>query len=465
MKSFLDFQTEENMSMFTDLYELTMCASYFDNKKFKPATFDLFIRRFPENRSYFLFAGLEQALLFLKSVKFTEEHLSYLKKQGFDQQFLDYMRDFKFTGDVWAVPEGTVAFPCEPLIRVTAPIIEAQLVETFLLNTVNLQTMIATKASRVVHAAKGKAIIEFGLRREHGVDAGMKVARASYIAGCQGTSNVLAGLEYGIPVFGTMAHSFVMSFDKEIDAFRAFAKTFPNKSTLLIDTYNDLAGAEKAAVVAKELEAKGCKLGGVRLDSGDLGEISRKVRALLDKKGLTYVTIFASGDLDEYRVEELLKNGAEIDAFGVGTRMGTSADKPYVDVIYKLCETLSSRGEFSPIMKLSEGKITLPGRKQVFRRKDKKGNCAGDVIALADEKVTGEALLVKVMENGKIIRALPSLGGIRASAAKNLAKLPAKYKQLTNPPEYHVELSSALEDLIKKLKRKLTQTEIKAAGA
>src|SRR3972149_4531279 len=199
--------------------------------------------------------------------------LAFLKKQSFNQDFLDYLRGFKFTGDVWAVPEGTVAFPNEPLIRVTAPIIEAQLVETFLLNTINLQTMIATKASRVVHAAKGKSVIEFGLRREHGIDAGMKVARTSYIAGCQGTSNVLAGLEYGIPVFGTMAHSFVMSFDREIDAFRAFAKTFPNNSTLLIDTYNDIAGAEKAATVAKELEARGCKLGGVGLDSGDLAEI------------------------------------------------------------------------------------------------------------------------------------------------------------------------------------------------
>jgi nicotinate phosphoribosyltransferase len=456
---------EENMSMFTDLYELTMCASYFDNNKFEPATFDLFIRRSPENRGYLLFAGLEQALRFLENIKFTEAHLTYLKKQGFDSRFLNYLRGFKFTGDVWAMPEGTVAFPCEPLIRVTAPIIEAQLVETFLLNTINLQTMIATKASRVVHAAKGKPIVEFGLRREHGVDAGMKVARCSYIAGCKGTSNVLAGLEYGIPVFGTMAHSFVMSFDKEIDAFRAFAKTFPDKSTLLIDTYNDLSGAEKAAVVAKELEAKGCRLGGVRLDSGDLAEISHKIRGLLNKKSLTYVTIFASGDLDEYRVEELLKNGAKIDAFGVGTRMGTSADKPYVDVIYKLCETRSARGEFSPIMKLSEGKITLPGRKQVFRRKDKKDNYTGDIIALADEEVAGEALLAKVMENGKITRDFPSLGDIRASAAKNLAKLPVKYKQLTNPPEYPVELSRKLENLIKRLKRKLTQTEIKAVGA
>jgi nicotinate phosphoribosyltransferase len=460
MRHYLDAIREENMSLFTDLYELTMCASYFDNKKFEPATFDLFIRRLPENRSYFLFAGLEQALLFLKSVKFTEEHLSYLKKQGFDRQFLDYLRNFKFTGDVWAAPEGTVAFPCEPLIRVTAPIIEAQLVETFLLNTVNLQTMIATKASRVVHAAKGKAIIEFGLRREHGVDAGMKVARCSYIAGCQGTSNVLAGLAYGIPVFGTMAHSFVMSYDKEIDAFRAFAKTFPNKSTLLIDTYDDIAGAEKAATVAKELEEKGCRLGGVRLDSGDLMEISIKVRKLLDEKGLRYVSIFASGDLDEFRIAELLSNGAKIDAFGVGTRMGTSADKPYVDVIYKLCETMSETGDYSPIMKLSEGKATLPGRKQVFRFKDKNGNFEKDVIALADEKVKGEPLLVKVMENGEITYDLPSLDEIRATASENLSKLPEKYKKLMDAPTYPVELSQALEDLIKKLKRRLTKTEI-----
>jgi len=336
MKPFLDSQKAENMSLFTDLYELTMCASYFDNEKFEPATFDLFVRRFPENRGYLLFVGLEQILQFLESVKFTDEHLAYLKKKGFNRQFLEYLRDFKFTGDVWAMPEGTVAFPCEPLIRVTAPIIEAQLVETFLLNTVNLQTMIATKASRVVYAAKGKSVVEFGLRREHGIDAGMKVARCSYVAGCQGTSNVLAGMTYDIPVFGTMAHSFVMAYEKEIDAFRAFAKTFPDKSTLLIDTYNDLAGAENAILVAKELEAKGHKLGGVRLDSGDLAEISKKVRQMLDKNGLEYVDIFASGDLDEYRIEELLKKGAKIDAFGVGTRMGTSSDRPSVDVIYKL---------------------------------------------------------------------------------------------------------------------------------
>jgi nicotinate phosphoribosyltransferase len=460
MNSFLNFQNEQNMSLFTDFYELAMCASYFDNRKFEPATFDLFIRRLHENRSYLLFAGLEQVLLYLKSVKFTEEHLAYLKEQGFNQQFLDYLRNFKFTGDVWAVPEGTVAFPCEPLIRVTAPIIEAQLVETFLLNTINLQTMIATKASRVVHAAKGKAVIEFGLRREHGIDAGMKVARSSYIAGCQGSSNVLAGFCYGIPVFGTMAHSFVMSYEKEIDSFRAFAKTFPNNSTLLIDTYDDIAGAEKAVTVAKELEKAGHKLSGVRLDSGDLTEISKKVRKLLDEKDLRDVRIFASGDLDEFKIEALLKNGAKIDAFGVGTKMGTSADKPYVDVIYKLCETLNENGGFSPIMKLSEGKVTLPGRKQVYRFKDKNGNFEKDVIALADEKVNGEPLLIKVMEKGEIIYDLPSLDEIRTTAAENLSKLPEKYKTITGASEYPVELSQNLERLIQKLKEKILKTEV-----
>jgi nicotinate phosphoribosyltransferase len=460
MKSFFGYLKEGNMSLFTDFYELTMCASYFDNKNFETATFDLFIRRLPENRSYFLFAGLEEALQYLESIKFTEEQLAYLKKQGFKWDFLDYLRQFKFTGEVWAVPEGTVTFPNEPLIRVTAPIIEAQLIETFLLNTVNLQTMIATKASRVIHAARGKSVIEFGLRREHGIDAGMKVARSSYISGCQGTSNVLAGQTYDIPVFGTMAHSFVMSYPKEIDAFRAFSKTFPNKSTLLIDTYNDISGAEKATIVAKELEDKGFKLGGVRLDSGDLAEDSKKVRKILDDQGLSYVKIFVSGDLDEFKIHELLLKGAKIDAFGVGTKMGTSADRPYLDVIYKLSETIAADGKSTPIMKLSTDKITLPGRKQVYRFKNKIGQYEKDIIALAEEKVQGEPLLIKVMEKGKIIYKLPSLDEIRANTTKNLTKLQDGYKAFTNAPIYPVETSKKLQNLIKTLKNRLTASEI-----
>jgi nicotinate phosphoribosyltransferase len=460
MVSFLGYLKSQNMSLFTDFYELTMCASYFDNKNFEPATFDLFIRRLPENRSYFLFAGLEEALLYLQNIKFTDEHLSYLKKQGFRQDFLDYLRGFKFTGDVWAVPEGTVAFPNEPLIRVTAPIIEAQLVETFLLNTINLQTMIATKASRVVHAAKGKSVIEFGLRREQGIDAGMKVARSSYIAGCQGTSNVLAGMIFDIPVFGTMAHSFIMSYPKEIDAFRAFAKTFPNKSTFLIDTYDDIAGTEKAVTIAKELEANGFKLGGIRLDSGYLAETSKKIRKILDKNNLNYVKIFVSGDLDEYKITQLLNEGAKIDSFGVGTKMGTSADRPYLDVIYKLCETMSSDGSFSAIMKLSKDKLTLPGRKQVYRFQDTDRVFRKDIIALVDEKVGGEPLLVKVIEKGKLNYRQPTINEIRAKASDNLSKLPAEFKTLINAPLFPVELSEKLQELVKTTKLQLTKNEI-----
>ena len=456
----LGFVDEENMSMFTDFYELTMCASYFDNKKFEPATFDLFIRRLPPNRSYFLFAGLEQVLLFLEKVRFTEEHIDFLKKQGFKKEFLEYLKNFKFTGEVWSIPEGTIAFPNEPLIRVTAPIIEAQLIETFVLNTVNLQTTIATKASRVVTAAKGRTVIEFGLRREHGTDAGMKVARSSYIAGCNGTSNVLAGMKYDIPIFGTMAHSFIMLFEREIDSFRAFVKTFPDKSTLLIDTFDDIKGAEKAAIVAKELEEKGFKLGGVRLDSGDLAQLSKKVRELLDKNDLKNVKIFASGDLDEYKVEELLKEGAKIDAFGVGTKMGTSADRPYVDIIYKLSEKTNEKGKLSPVMKLSKGKTTLPGRKQVFRFKDEKSSFVKDVIALEDEKIDGEPLLVKVMEKGRIVYDLPSLEEIRKRTLESLSRFPEKYKKLKGAPHYPVELSLELKKLMKELKGKLEKTEV-----
>ncbi|MEM3703439.1 MAG: nicotinate phosphoribosyltransferase, partial [Candidatus Bathyarchaeia archaeon] len=455
MKKLLGLVDEENMSMLTDLYELTMCASYFDNKRLEPATFDLFIRKLPPNRSYLLFAGLEQVLHFVEGIRFTEEHIEFLKSQGFNEDFLNYLRNFRFSGDVWAVPEGTIVFPNEPLIRVTAPIIEAQLLETFTLNTINLQTTIATKASRVVTAAKGRSVIEFGLRREHGTDAGLKVARASYIAGCAGTSNVLAGMMYGIPVFGTMAHSFIMFFSSEIEAFRAFVKTFPDKSTLLIDTFDSIKGAENAIVVAKELEEKGFRLRGVRLDSGDLVTLSKKVRKMLDMHGLSHVQIFASGDLDEYKIDELLRKGAKIDSFGVGTKMGTSADRPYLDIIYKLCEKMDSKGEFQPIMKLSEGKATLPGRKQVFRFRDENGNFVKDVIALDHETVDGEPLLVKVVEKGKIVYSFPTLKEIRERTLENLSKLPDKYKRLRKTAEYPVELSPKLKELIKELKKKL----------
>jgi nicotinate phosphoribosyltransferase len=438
-----DFVDEANMSLLTDFYELTMCASYFENGRNETATFDLFIRKLPPNRSYFIFAGLEQVLLFLENVKFSEEHISYLREKRLSEGFLEYLKGFKFTGEVWSVPEGTIVFPEEPLIRVTAPIIEAQLVETFILNTVNLQTMIATKASRVVRAAKGISVIEFGLRRTQGTDAGMKAARCSYLAGAEGTSNVLAGMKYGIPVFGTMAHSYVMFFDKEVDSFRAFAKTFPQTSTFLIDTYDDLKGAENAAIIAKELEKKGYRLNAVRLDSGDLLSISQKVRRVLDDRGLDYVKIFASGDLDEYVIEELVKEGAKIDAFGVGTRMSTSLDRPYVDVVYKLSGKVEE-GNFVPTMKLSKGKVTLPGKKQIFRQRDENRKCVKDIIGLEDEEIEGERLLREVMKDGRITCEMPTLQEIREATLENLSKLPEKYKRLRNPSSYPVELSNRL---------------------
>jgi nicotinate phosphoribosyltransferase len=458
MKLEQGFVNTKNMGMLTDLYELTMCASYLDNDKNEPATFDLFIRKLPENRSYFIFAGLEQVLFYLKNIEFQEDQLEYLKKQGFKDEFLDYLRNFKFTGDVWSVPEGTIVFPDETIMRVTAPIMEAQLIETFLLNAVNIQTMVATKASRVVHAAKGRLIVDFSLRRTHGTDAGMKVARASYIAGCAGTSNVLAGMRYGIPTFGTMAHSFVELFEKEINSFRAFAKTFPKKTTLLIDTYDNIKAAKKAVIIAKEMEKKGFKLDGVRLDSGDMLTLSKKVRSILDEEGLNYVKIFASGNLDEFRIKKLIEKGARIDAFGVGTAMGTSDDYPSVDIVYKLSEKMVN-GEFVPMMKLSKNKMTLPGRKQVFRIK-KRGKYVEDIIALVNEDVEGDLLLVKVIEKGKIVYDLPKVEEIKERTLKNLSQLPERYKKLKNAPKYPVLLSPKLKKLTIKLKRKIKKTQI-----
>lgn len=448
---------EKDFALLTDLYELTMCASYFDNKINDIATFDLFIRQLPENRSYFISAGLEDALNYLKNIKFNEEHITYLKsKKIFKDDFLDYLKNFKFTGDVFALPEGTIFFPNEPVLSLTASIIEAQLVETFLLNTINLQTTIATKASRVVLAAKNKPVVDFSLRRTQGTDAGMKVARASYIAGCIGTSNVLAGMKYNIPIYGTMAHSFVMAFENEEKSFEAYSKTFPDTSTFLVDTYDTIKGVEKSALVAKGLEKQGHKLKAIRLDSGDLVALSKSARKILDKRGLKYVDIFGSGNLDEYKIEELLKKGALIDAFGVGTAMGVSKDAPYCDVVYKLVE-LTNGGKLLPTMKLSKGKVTYPGIKQVYRIFDKKGNYMKDILALRDEKLNGKKLLVKVMEKGKIISKMPSLEEIKKMTKNNLEKLPDKYKKIKNAAKYKVEISAELKKLIEKLNKSLKE--------
>jgi len=443
----------ENMALLTDLYELTMADSYFRRGKNQETTFDLFIRHLPPHRSYLVAAGLEQVLYYLAHLRFTPQAIDYLASLDlFSGEFLEYLRDFRFTGTVWAIPEGEFFFPKEPVLRVTAPRIEAQIVETFLLNTINFQSMIASKASRVVQAARGRAVVDFSPRRDHGADAALKVARASYIGGCAGTSCTLAGQVFGIPVYGTMAHSYIMSFETEIEAFRAFAQDFPNNALLLIDTYDTLQGARHAVVVARELEALGYRLKGVRLDSGDLVTLSQEVREILDEAGLGYVKILLSGDLNEYKIQDLLERGAVVDLFGVGTEMGTSRDAPSLGGVYKLVED-----DMGPRIKLSAGKVTLPAKKQVYRVLDGQGKWKEDVIALEKENLVFEEeaypLLVKVMEGGEVVYDLPSLEEVRSRCLEAVGRLPAEYRILEafSEEELPVRLSPALEALTEKL--------------
>ena len=437
-----------SISLLVDLYELTMSQSYFIYKKNTSATFDLFVRTLPENRSYLVSCGLEDILRYIKNLKFSRQDLGYLKKQGlFSADFLKYLTNFKFTGDIWAIPEGETFFANEPVIRVTAPIIEAQLIESFSLNTINLQTMIASKASRVVLSAGGRSVYDFALRRTHGQDAGIKVARSSYIAGFSGTSNVLAGKLYNIPVAGTMAHSFVMSFKHEIDAFLAYSETFPHKTILLVDTYDTRIGIENAVTIGLYLKEKGWHLEGIRLDSGDIVSLSKLARRMLDRAGLNYVKIFASGNLDEFKLRDLLKKGARVDSFGVGTNMGTSIDAPSLDVIYKISEVTNEDGRFLPTMKLSKGKVTYPGRKQVFRIQDKRGRFVKDILGLEKEKIRARPLLKKVVERGRLIYKPPSLDKIRESLKNNLSGFPQKLKDIIPRYRYPVIISPQLKKL------------------
>jgi nicotinate phosphoribosyltransferase len=434
----------ERLALLTDLYQLTMAACYFDQDMRGEATFSLFIRKYPAQRGYFVAAGLAEALQYLETLRFTSEDLAYLASTGrFQSRFLDYLKGLRFTGEVRALPEGSIFFTDEPILEVSAPIMEAQLAETFIINAVSLQTMIATKASRVAYAAGGRPLVDFSLRRTQGSDAGLKVARASYLAGFAGTSNVLAGKIYGIPIFGTMAHSYVTSFNSEIEAFRVFARNFPGSTTLLIDTYDNIFGAHHAVIVAKEMEAKGQRLEFVRLDSGDMAAISQEVRRILDDNGLGYVRILASGGFDEDKIARLLADGARIDAFAVGTKMGVSADAPYFDIAYKLV-----RYAERPVMKLSSGKVTLVDKKQVWRTFDAQGNMQRDVIALRDEAVSeGNPLLEPVMAGGRMVRPLPALPASRDYFQAQFARLPATYKTLQDPARYPVSLSTGLKKL------------------
>ncbi|MFC1812735.1 nicotinate phosphoribosyltransferase [Thermodesulfobacteriota bacterium] len=434
--------------LFTDLYELTMAASYYAHSVFSKATFSLFVRDNRSTRNFFVATGLEQVLEELSSFRFSSQELNYLKTTGrFSTDFIDYLKKLRFSGEVYAMPEGSVFFANEPVLEVSAPIIEAQLIETFLLNTIGFQTMIASKAARCVHAAAGRSLIDFSLRRTQGRDAGIKVARSTFLAGFSATSNVLAGKIYDIPISGTMAHSYVSAFDSEIEAFFAYSDTFPGQSIFLIDTYDTLEGAVNAVTVAKKMKEKGRALIGVRLDSGDMVELSRKVRNILDEAGLYDVKIFASSGFDEYKIAKVISEGASIDAFGVGTKVGVSADAPFVDIVYKMV-----RFKGSDKRKLSPGKVTLAGEKQVFRKSDRSGQYQEDIVGLRNERIDGAVpLLEKVMEDGKIRRPHFPLQAIQDRFKNNFSSLPDTYKSIREYTAYPVRLSRRLEELQKGL--------------
>jgi nicotinate phosphoribosyltransferase len=429
--------------LLVDLYELTMGESYLaEQMAERPATFQLFCRHLPAGWGHLLMAGLDEVLAGLERLHFSGDDLAYLESTGlFSSDFLDRLASLRFTGDVHAMPEGTVFFADEPVLEVTAPVLEAQLVETAVVNRIHFPSLIASKASRCVNAARGRTLVDFGVRRTHGVDAGLKAARASYLAGFASTSNVLAGREYGIPVAGTMAHSYIECFDDEDAAFDAFVRAYPDGSTLLVDTYDTIEGARRAARVAHALAERGGRLGAVRLDSGDLLTLSRGVRRLLDDAGLQEVAIFASGNLDEREIDRLVASGAPIDGFGVGSRLGVSADAPYLDLVYKLVAF-----DGRPVLKLSTAKATLPGAKQVWRQVEN-GRFVGDLVALASEPAPGaaEPLLRQVMRDGSRLEQ-GTLGAARARAAEQREALPAEQRLLDATP-YPVALSDGLTSL------------------
>ncbi len=438
-------------ALLTDLYELTMAAAYFENNFQHSATFEMFVRQLPPNRSFLLSAGLEQALDYLESFRFRPEEIDFLRKhpvfQHISDSFFDFLRELRFTGEVWAIPEGTPVFANEPILRVTAPIIEGQIVETHLMTALTFQTTIATKAARIVEAAQGRGVVEFGTRRAHGPEAGVLAARAAYIGGCRGTSNVEAGFRFGIPTFGTLAHSFVMAYGDEGLAFKDFMRLFGDKAVLLVDTYDTLSAIEKIIDLGLHPRA-------VRLDSGNLIELSNRVRERLDAGGLSATKIFVSGDLDETAIYEALAAKAPMDYFGVGTELAVSKDAPTLSTVYKLVE-IDSGAEPHYRAKFSEEKVTYPGRKQVYRLHDSEGCLCGDVVARADESREGEPLLECVMQGGRRIPPSPGLNEIRERAAQKLEHLPRRYRQLRNASAYPVRFSQKLQALMEEVRGKL----------
>jgi nicotinate phosphoribosyltransferase len=458
-KTILNFEGEAGLSvddansgraLLVDLYELTMAAAYFEHGIDCRATFELFVRQLPPQRSYLVAAGIDSALEYLESLRFTGDDIRFLRGlppfQTVSSAFFDYLKTFRFTGEVRAIPEGSLVFAEEPILQVTAPVLEAQVVETYLLSVINFETMIASKAARVVSAARGRGVLEFGTRRAHGPEAGVRAARAAYIGGCIATSNVLAGYRHGIPLAGTAAHSWTQVFPTERESFEALLDTFPERAILLIDTYDSVVGAETAAGLGR-------KIPGVRLDSGDLLEKSRQVRAILDQRGQTTARIVASGDLNEYKIEELLARGAPIDLFGVGTDLATSRDVPALSVVYKLVETeRDGRTEFKT--KFSDQKVHWPGRKQVFRF-SRAGQYHHDLIARAGEEYPeGTPLLEPVMRDGRRVAPALPLSEVRAGTLENLARLPEPYRALRAAASYPVERSPALERLLDEVRER-----------
>jgi len=428
---------DANAPLLTDLYQLRMLQAYFEERLDATATFDLYVRHLPPRRNFLLACGLDDVLRFLERLRFSSEAISCLATLGqFSERFLDRLAELRFTGDVFAVPEGTAVFAGEPILEVVAPLPQAQLVETFITNQVHLQTVLASKAARIVCAAAGRDVVDFGLRRAHGSDAGMKSARAFFVAGVTATSNVLAAASYGIPAAGTMAHSYVQAHDDERAAFRSFVELYPD-SVVLVDTYDTMSGVQKLIALSHELGPR-FRVSGIRLDSGDLASLARAARAALDRNGLRAVKIFASGGLDEYSIADLMGEGAPIDGFGVGTRMGVSDDAPALEMVYKLVE-YAGRGR----TKLSPDKQVLPGRKQVVRQL-RDGAAVGDVIGDCDESLDGRALLVPVMRDGRRIDT-EMLAAARDRARREIAILPASCRSLdVADPPYPVAISASL---------------------
>jgi nicotinate phosphoribosyltransferase len=442
--------------LLTDLYQLTMLQGYFDHGMEETAVFEFFVRKLPSQRNFLLAGGLEQALAFLENLQFTPDELEWVSQHGvFHTPFVRYLEKLRFTGDVHAMAEGTAFFPNEPILRVTAPMPQAQLVESRLINLLHFETLIASKAARSVIVAPGKLLVDFGLRRAHGAEAGLLAARASYLAGFAGSATVLAGALFGVPLYGTMAHSFVQAHEEEALAFERFAHSLPGNVILLIDTYDTEAAARKVVRLAAKLEKEGIRIKGVRLDSGDLADHARKVRRILDEGNLKHVTIFASGSVDEYVVERLMRGNAPIDGFGIGTHMDTSADAPYLDCAYKLVEYAGKARR-----KRSEGKVLWPGRKQVYRKYNDSGRMSGDILSLEEDRREGEALILPVMRAGKRLSSPVPLNKMRERTLNGLERLPEPLRALGRAPEYPVTVSRAVRELAQEIDRIQLQCEI-----